>query len=61
MEWQAILVPAISAVVAGLVTGLIAWGGMRRDMFWLTREVKEAKGIGERAHARIDDILKARG
>jgi len=46
------------SILTGLVCGLVAWGGIKRDVFWLGERVKEAKETATRAHMRIDDLIK---
>ena len=53
-ELPPLLMAVIVALLSGGVSGLIAWGGVKRDLFWLSRGVTEAKESAADAHHRID-------
>lgn len=48
-------------LVGQAVTAAAIWGAIRSDIRHLTTAVTEAKESSRRAHARIDDLLKASG
>lgn len=54
LELPPLVMAVVVALLSGGVSGLIAWGGVKRDLFWLSRGVTEAKEAAADAHHRID-------
>ena len=54
MEWFATLLIALGS---GIVSGLVAWGGVRDELRFLHADVAQLRHVADRAHGRIDSLV----
>ncbi|BBF85388.1 hypothetical protein DLM_1772 [Aquitalea magnusonii] len=46
----------LPVLLTGVVSGLVAWGGVRVELRWIRQDTNRAQKDADRAHRRIDRL-----